>query len=117
MIFRYLNNRTQRVKINKTFSSWREFLPGLPRAPALGAILSNMYLNDLFLFLNKIDVCNFDNDTTPFMCHKNFAKILEKLERNSELVIHWFEDNYINLALVIVIYLNLVINMNIGRLK
>ena len=30
------------------------------------------------------------------MCHKDIAEILEKLERNSELAIHWFEDNYIN---------------------
>ena len=31
------------------------------------------------------------------MCHKNLAELLEKLERNSELTIHWFEDNYIKL--------------------
>ena len=31
------------------------------------------------------------------MCHKNLVKLLEKLERNSELAIHWFEDNYMNL--------------------
>ena len=28
------------------------------------------------------------------MCRKNLAELLEKLERNSELAIHWFEDNY-----------------------
>ena len=32
------------------------------------------------------------------MCHKNLVKLLEKLERNSELAIHWFEDNYMNLS-------------------
>ena len=31
------------------------------------------------------------------MCHKNLAELLEKVERNSELAIHWFEDNYIKL--------------------
>ena len=34
------------------------------------------------------------NNTTPSMCHKNLAELLEKLESNSELAIHWFEDNY-----------------------
>ena len=52
----------------------------------LGSIPFNKYLNDLFLFLSKIDVCNFDNNTTASMCHKE-----------TELAIHWFEDNYINL--------------------
>ena len=28
---------------------------------------------------------------------KNLAKLLEKLERNSELAIQWLEDNYMNL--------------------
>ena len=31
------------------------------------------------------------------MCHKNLANLLEKLERNSELAIHWLEENYMNL--------------------
>ena len=38
----------------------------------------NIYLNDLFLFFNEIDVCNFDNNTTLSMCSKNFAELLEK---------------------------------------
>ena len=54
----------------------------------LGLILSNIHLNDFC----EIDICNFAGDTTPFVCHKNLAEILEKLERNSELAIHWFED-------------------------
>ena len=74
----YLNNRTQRVKINKTFRSWRELLCGIPQGSALGPIISNIYLNDLFLFLNEIDICNFHSDTTLSMCHKDLAEILEK---------------------------------------
>ena len=47
-----------------------------------------MFLNDLSLFLNEIDACNFAHNTTPFVCGKNLAELLEKLERNSELSIH-----------------------------
>ena len=43
--------------------------------------------------MNKIDVCNFVDDTTSFVYHKN----QEKLERNSELAIHFVEDNYMKL--------------------
>ena len=46
--------------------------------------------------MNKIDVSYFSNDTTPFVCCKNPA-VVEKLERNSELAIHWLEDNYMKL--------------------
>ena len=56
-------------------------------------IFTYIYLNILFLFLNEIDVCNFAYDTTPFVCHKNLTELLEKLERNSELLIYWFGDD------------------------
>ena len=78
MIFRCLNNRTQRVKINKTFSSLRELLYGVLHGSVLGPNLFNIYLNYLFLFLNEIDVCNFDNNTTPSMCHKNLAETYKR---------------------------------------
>ena len=32
----------------------------------------------IYLFLNEIDVGNFDNNDTPSMCHKNLAELLEK---------------------------------------
>ena len=54
MIFRHLNNRTQRVKINKAFSSLRELLYAVPHGSVLGPILFNKYLNYSFLFLNEI---------------------------------------------------------------
>ena len=56
-----------------------------------------MSLNDLFLFLNKIDVCNFVADTTPFVWHKNVAEFLDNFERDSELATHWFQDYYMKL--------------------
>ena len=63
----------------------------------LGSILFNMYLNELFIFLNEIEVCNFDNNNTPSMFHKKLAELLENFLRNSELPIHCFENNYVNL--------------------
>lgn len=55
LIVSYLNNRTQIVKINKTFSSWRQLLCGVPHGSVLGPVLFNIYLKNLILFLNEID--------------------------------------------------------------
>ena len=51
----------------------------------------------MFLALNEIDICNFADDTTPYVCDSNLKSVLEKLEHNSELVIAWFEMNYMKL--------------------
>ena len=60
--------RWQRVKINTTFSSWTQLLQGVPQGSVLGPILFNIYINDILFALKGIDICNFADDTTPYVC-------------------------------------------------
>ena len=92
----YLSNRWQRTKSNTSFSSWTELLQGVPQGAVFGPLLFNIYLNDLFLFLD-CNVCNFADDTTPFICNKNLDFVLGELERNSNIAIDWFQNNYMKM--------------------
>ena len=63
----------------------------------LGPVVFDIYLNDLFFTLFSVNVCNFADDTTPFVCKLNLEVVLTQLEECSELVIAWFQNNYMKL--------------------
>ncbi len=53
LVYSYLENRQQRVKINGSFS-------------VLGPLYFNIYNNDLLLSIQKTDICNYADDATIF---------------------------------------------------
>ena len=97
IILSYLSDRWHHVKIDSSFSSWTKLTQGVPQGSVLGPLLFNIYLNDLFFALKDIEVCNFADDTTPFVCDLDLNTTLKKLEENSAMALTWFETNYMKL--------------------
>ena len=58
----YLCNRFQRSIINDSFSSWNEVITGVPQGSILDPLLFNIFLNDIFLFISKCQLCNYASD-------------------------------------------------------
>ena len=54
LVYDYLSYRKQRVKINETFSSWKNIKYGVPQGFILGSLLFNIHLCDLFYFLEDL---------------------------------------------------------------
>ena len=65
LIHSYLSNRKQRVKINDTCSSWSEILFGVPQGSSLRPLLFNIFICDMFYFLEGFDIANYADDPTP----------------------------------------------------
>ena len=66
LIHDYLSNRKQRVKVNDTYSSWKDIFYGVPQGSILGPSLFNIHLCDLFYFLEDLDIASYADDTTIY---------------------------------------------------
>ena len=63
LVLSHLKNRSQRVNINGTFSTWKEIITGVPQGSIPGPLLLNRFLNYIFYYENRSFSSNYaDNN-------------------------------------------------------
>ena len=60
----------------------------------MGPLLFNIYISDLFLFLDDDNVASYADDTTPYTMKENTLQVLKKIEDKAGCVFNWFSANY-----------------------
>ena len=93
LIYNYLKNRQHRVKIGSTVSEWLEIIIGVPQGSILGPLLFNIFINDIFLFVNDALICNFADDNTLYACDNTVDIVARKLESDMTNILSWFQAN------------------------
>ena len=100
LFLNYLTNCTQIIKIGSRFSDRTNILKGIPRGFILSPLLFNVFINDLFFFSAKCEICNFADDNNLHFCGINLNNISSNLIQNMENVYKWFVYNSMKANLI-----------------
>ena len=93
LLLSYLSNRKQRPNVNSSYTDWYDIISSVPQASILGPLLFNLFINDLFLFLEETNICNFADDNKIYRCDSVLEIILEDLQHDMKILLNWFKIN------------------------
>ena len=65
-LFDYLSCREQRTKMWSAYSNSSEVFRGIPQGSILGSLQFNIFTDNIFFFIEKLEICNFDDDSTMY---------------------------------------------------
>ena len=83
VMHKYLTDRKHRTKINDSFSDFIDLLLGVAQGSTLDPLLFNIYICNLFFFVEEDNVTGYADGTTPYSKGKNVVNSFRKY-RNRE---------------------------------
>ena len=83
LIYSYPMNRKQSVRIS-----------GVPQGSVLGALLFNIFLNDLYFFITKASLHNYADDNPLSAYSSDLNSLIDILPEESQTTIYWLKANH-----------------------
>ncbi len=85
----YICDRYQRMKVSNT-----KLTKGIPQGSGLGYFLLNVFMNDIFYFMEMCDLVNYADDNTLSAIERTVKMVLSALKKDAENAMNWFKDNF-----------------------
>ena len=94
LIYDFLSNRNQKIKVGGVYSSWHELLYGVPQGSILWPLLFIIFLCDLIYFLKCTIIASYADDTTLYNANLTQEIVINNLEELSSILFKWFNNKY-----------------------
>ena len=95
LIHNYLTKQKQRTKINQSYSSWEDILSGVLQDSILGPVLFKIFLSDLFLIADNVNIVNYAGDNTIYKEHENTDDLITSSQDAAAKLFKLFSDDQI----------------------
>ena len=91
LISDYLSYRKQSTKVGSAYSDWASVICGIPQGSILGPLLFNIFINNIFIVVEKSDICNFTDDNILYSHGSNLPLVLNNLEYDLMNLLYLFK--------------------------
>ena len=80
------------MKIGSSCSFWSDVKRGVSQGSILGTLLFNVFINHLFMFIEKCEIYNFVDDNT-YSDGMELSSILKNLKHDAKIILKRFRIN------------------------
>ena len=81
------------MKIGSSYGFWSNLKRGVLQGFMLGSLFFNVFVNDLFLFIENCEICHFADDNTLYSSGIELSSILENLKHDTKIILKRFRIN------------------------